>query len=51
VTIALDSRPSVSTAQWSGASDRARFLRAIEVRTRVVGGRADGVGGGRGTSF
>ena len=51
VTIALDPRPSVSTAQWSGASDRARFLRAIEVRTRVVGGRADGVGGAHGTSF
>ena len=26
VTIALDSRPSVSTAQWSGASDRARSV-------------------------
>jgi len=39
VTIALDPAPDVSTAQWAGASDRARFLRAIEVRTRVVGGK------------
>jgi hypothetical protein len=51
VTIALEPAPNVSTAQWSGTSDRARFLRAIDVRTRVVGGRADGGGGGRGTSF
>jgi recombination protein RecA len=39
VTIALEPRPDVSGAQWSGTADRARFLRGIELRTRVVGGR------------
>ena len=39
VTIALDLQPDVPRARWSGTSDRARFLRAIEVQTRVVGGR------------
>jgi recombination protein RecA len=39
VTIALEPAPDVSTAQWAGTSDRARFLRAIDVRTRVVGRR------------
>ena len=39
VTIALESAPDVSRAQWSGTADRARFLRGIELRTRVVGGR------------
>jgi recombination protein RecA len=39
VTIALDPTADVSRAQWSGAADRARFLRGIELRTRVVGGR------------
>ena len=39
VTIALEPAPNVSTAHWSGTSDRARFLRAIDVRARVVGGR------------
>jgi hypothetical protein len=51
VTIALEPAPNVSRARWSGTSDRARFLRAIEVQTRVVGGRADGGGGAHGTSF
>jgi recombination protein RecA len=37
VTIALEPSPNVSTAQWAGTSDRARFLRAIDLRTRVVG--------------
>jgi hypothetical protein len=37
VTIALE--PDRSCACWTGESDRARFLHAIEVRTRVVGGR------------
>lgn len=37
VTIALEPSPTVSTAQWAGTSDRARFLRAIDLRTRVVG--------------
>jgi hypothetical protein len=31
--------PPLSRAQWSGTSDRGRFLRGIDVRTRVVGGR------------
>jgi hypothetical protein len=39
VTIALDLPPDVPRARWSGTSDRARFLRAIDVQTRVVGGR------------
>ena len=39
VTIAVDLLPDVPRAQWSGTSDRARFLRAIDVQTRVVGGR------------
>jgi hypothetical protein len=39
VTIALDATPDVPRARWSGTSDRARLLRAIEVETRVVGGR------------
>jgi hypothetical protein len=39
VTIALDASPDVPRARWSGTSDRARLLRAIEVQTRVVGGR------------
>lgn len=39
VTIALESPPDVSRAQWSGTADRARFLRGIDLRTRVVGGR------------
>ena len=51
VTIALEPSPNVSTAQWVGDSDRARLLRAIDLRTRVVGGRAVGGGGGRGTRF
>jgi hypothetical protein len=44
VTIALDP----SSAQWSGTGDRARLLRAIDVRPRVVGGKrgyaATGIG-------
>jgi hypothetical protein len=39
VTIALEAAPDAPRAQWSGTSDRARLLRAIEVQTRVVGGR------------
>ena len=39
VTIALEPAPNASTAQWAGASDRARFLRGIDLRPRVVGGR------------
>ena len=39
VTIALDAPPDAPRARWSGTSDRARFLRAIDVQTRVVGGR------------
>ena len=39
VTIALEPAPNVSTAQWAGTSDRARLLRAIDLRPRVVGGR------------
>jgi recombination protein RecA len=39
VTIALEPATDVSRAQWSGAADRARFLRGIELRTRVIGGK------------
>ena len=39
VTIALDLPPDGPRARWSGTSNRARFLRAIDVQTRVVGGR------------
>ncbi len=39
VTIALEPAPDVSRAQWSGTADRARFLRGIELRARVIGGR------------
>jgi recombination protein RecA len=38
VTITLEPAPGVLRAQWSGVADRARFLRGIELRTRVVGG-------------
>jgi hypothetical protein len=37
VTIALEPAPDVSTAQWAGTSDRGRFLRALDLRPRVVG--------------
>jgi hypothetical protein len=39
VTIALDPAADAPRAQWSGTTDRARFLRGIELRTRVIGGR------------
>jgi hypothetical protein len=39
VTIALDGEPGVPRGQWAGSTDRARWLRGIEVRPRVVGGR------------
>ena len=39
VTIALEPAADVPRAQWSGTADRARFLRGIELRTRVIGGR------------
>ena len=39
VTITLGASADATRAQWSGTSDRARFLRAIDVQTRVVGGR------------
>jgi recombination protein RecA len=39
VTIALDAQPDAPRARWSGTSDRARFLRALDVQPRVVGGR------------
>jgi hypothetical protein len=38
VTITLEPALGVLRAQWSGVADRARFLRGIELRTRVVGG-------------
>jgi recombination protein RecA len=37
VTIALE--PGQSCARWTGESDRARLLQAIDMRTRVVGGK------------
>ena len=39
VTIALEAAPDAPRVRWSGTSDRARLLRAIEVERRVVGGR------------
>jgi len=39
VTIALDHVHEWPRAQWSGAADRARVLRGIDVRTRVIGAR------------
>ncbi len=39
VTIALEPTADVSRAEWSGTTDRARFLRGIELRPRIVGGR------------
>jgi len=39
VTIALDGTPSISRALWTGAADRARLLRGIDLRTRVIGAR------------
>lgn len=39
VTLALDSTPAIPRAQWAGAANRARFLRGIELRARVVGGK------------
>jgi hypothetical protein len=41
VTITFDDTSNTSRAQWSGAGDRARFLRGIELRTRVIGGRTE----------
>jgi recombination protein RecA len=38
VTIALEPAPDSSRGQWAGISDRARLLRGLELRTRVVGG-------------
>jgi recombination protein RecA len=39
VTIALEPLPDLSRAQWTGAADRGRVLRGIDVRPRVIGGR------------
>ena len=39
VTIALEPTLNIPRARWSGAGDRARFLRGIDLRTRVIGGR------------
>jgi hypothetical protein len=39
VTIALDREPDAPRGQWAGRTDRARWLRGIDVRPRVVGGR------------
>jgi recombination protein RecA len=39
VTIAFDASPEMSRAHWAGTGDRARFLRGIAVRTRVIGGK------------
>lgn len=39
VTIALDCTPSIWRAQWTGGGDRARLLRGIEMRARVIRGR------------
>lgn len=36
VTIALEPPPDISRAQWTGAADRGRVLRALDVRTRVI---------------
>jgi len=39
VTIALDRGSGASRASWSGADDRARVLRALDIHARVVGAR------------
>jgi hypothetical protein len=39
VTIAFEPRGDVSRAQWAGTTDRARFLRGIELEMRVIGGK------------
>jgi len=39
VTIVLDTPAGGSRARWAGRSDRARLLRGLDVRPRVVGGR------------
>jgi hypothetical protein len=39
VTIALDGGPDAPRGLWAGSTDRARLLRGIDVRVRVVGGK------------
>ena len=39
VTIALDAPASGARGRWSGTADRARLLRGIDLRPRIVGGR------------
>ncbi len=39
VTVALDAPRASPAGRWSGTTDRARLLRAIDVRPRVIGGR------------
>jgi hypothetical protein len=39
VTIALDAPAAGSRGRWSGAGDRARLLRAIDIQPRIVGAR------------
>jgi hypothetical protein len=39
VTIALDAPATGSRGRWSGAADRARLLRAIDIQPRIVGAR------------
>jgi len=39
VTIALDAPAAGSCGRWSGAGDRARLLRAIDIQPRIVGAR------------
>ena len=39
VTIALDAPATGSRGRWSGAGDRARLLRAIDIQPRIVGAR------------
>jgi hypothetical protein len=39
VTIALDAPANVPRGQWSGAANRARLLRGIDLQPRIVGAR------------
>lgn len=41
VTLALDAPSGAPRAAWRGASDRARLLRGVELRPRVIGGNGN----------
>jgi hypothetical protein len=41
VTVALDPAPGSSRGRWTGSSHRARLLKGVEVRARVVGAQCE----------